>query len=143
MKDYRTVLQNDPGYQWLLNRLRRELELSKPEHDTMTTVRNYIISGLPLPRNISPNSPSQPCSVIYTVDWDPVAFLAEQEYGEPPSFAIFNAITLTGTCVAVQALTCLDYMNQVWPEIGHHTLGLIQTLVTSGHPNSTTCKWTS
>lgn len=63
------------------------------------------------------------------VSWDPVAFLREEEYIEKPEDAIERAITLTGSTVSAQALTCGGYLRQTWPSTRDQILDLIKSLV--------------
>jgi hypothetical protein len=61
--------------------------------------------------------------ITFEIEWDPLAFIKEQEYREEPGEAIERAITLTGYAKDAQALTCAQYLRQTWP-LARHTIGL-------------------
>jgi hypothetical protein len=50
--------------------------------------------------------------VTFGIEWDPLAFVKEQEYREKPDEAVEIAITLTGPAKDAQALTCAQYLCQ-------------------------------
>lgn len=138
---YSKFVRADSAYQWLIDRLHRELQLSRQEFDVMEEVRQQILSALPRARHqVSRKQPSQGCAVVYTVDWDPEAFLVEQNYQQPHASAILNAVTLTGSYTDVQALSCLNYMKQTWPQTGSATLSLVKQLLAGGKVSKATCK---
>jgi hypothetical protein len=66
--------------------------------------------------------------MTYTVEWDPLAFVQEQDYGETPGIAIQDAIVLIGANTRTQAMTCIEYLQQTWPSIGV-TIELIQNVL--------------
>lgn len=101
-----------PRYEWLLDRLHRELQLSRQDVDVMEEVRQKIFSILPARRQVSSKQPSQALTILNTIKWDVKAFLAEHDYQQPETSAITNAVTLTGSNVDVQALSCLNYIKQ-------------------------------
>ncbi|KAI1872535.1 hypothetical protein JX265_005415 [Neoarthrinium moseri] len=68
-------------------------------------------------------------TLTFTVDWDPVAFLAAQEYGGPIHEAVAKAITLTGDLRDAQALSCQEYLAQTWPSSGPLLMQLIENLI--------------
>jgi hypothetical protein len=67
----------------------------------------------------------------FLVHWDPLAFLIEQ-YGDTSANLISQCITLTGSSIDAQALTCGEYCHQVWPETGLDTLKCLQAAIS--HP---------
>lgn len=95
----------------------------------MGEIRNAILDALPSSPKISRRKPAETFNVSFMVSWDPVAFLREEEYTEKPEDAIERAITLTGSTVSAQALTCGGYLRQTWPSTGEHILDLIKSLV--------------
>lgn len=70
----------------------------------------------------------------YAIQWDPIAFLKDQEYKEDPAEALPIVITLTGSADNAQALTCSQYLQQKWPSYGLQVLELIQSVLRS-QPN--------
>ncbi|KAK4170730.1 hypothetical protein QBC36DRAFT_316440 [Triangularia setosa] len=132
MQYYTDTVSNDPGYDWLLSRLERELALSIPSD--MFQRRQRILSMIPYPRKMSRRVSSATCVVTFIAEWDPRAFLAEQEHvgerGLSVSFSRLITITTTGSSADGQALSCLDYMEQTWPKTGGCTVQLITKLLT-------------
>ncbi len=129
MEEYQKLISKDPGYEWLLDRLRRDILLSPPEQDVMNKIRMEILKSCCSTRRISRKESSQGYKVRFYIDWNPFAFLDEQEYDEPDAQAIANAITLTGSCKDAQALSCREYLTQTWPSTGPCIIQLIQKLL--------------
>jgi hypothetical protein len=67
--------------------------------------------------------------MIYTLDWDLLSFLEDQEYSESNAEALPLVITLTGSREAAQALTCAQYLHQTWPSSAGKMLQLLQALL--------------
>ena len=129
---YRDFIVGTPAYEWLLARLRRELFLTPSEPNTMGDIADAIrqeVFSLPSFRNLSRNKSPQVCKMIFEIEWDPLAFVKEQEYQEQPDEAVERAITLTGAAKDAQALTCAQYLHQTWPLAGEHTIQLVKDVV--------------
>jgi hypothetical protein len=139
-KDYEKLLFSDSGFEWLVSRLRRELLLSQPKHDTMGELNREILHGLPSANYISRSRQTQRTKAIYHISWDPLAFFSAQGYGDSYDLVICDVITLTGSHVDAQALSCREYLAQTWPQIGTQTLRLIQKLLATNHTNKVTCQ---
>ncbi|KAI1409805.1 hypothetical protein F5Y13DRAFT_203200 [Hypoxylon sp. FL1857] len=131
LEEYRNFILRDPGYTWLLNRLRVEMNLSRANSDTLHTVRETISAAIPRTNHISRKRSSESVRVTYIVDWDVAAFLQGQDYDMPNAEAIAHAITLTGSHTDAQALSCCEYMRQMWPSTGTKTLNLLQGMLKS------------
>lgn len=126
LEDYRKVLVDDPSYMWMLARLHRDLILSTVQYDILDQIRNEIQIEFPRTRNVSRKKAPEEVQVAFTVDWDILSFLNDQGYDIPHSEAIARCVTLTGTRTHAQALTCRQYMAQMWPLTGMQTLKVIQ-----------------
>ncbi|KAI3319843.1 hypothetical protein HD806DRAFT_538810 [Xylariaceae sp. AK1471] len=134
LEEYRKLIFEDPGYMWMLARLRREIILSTFEHEILHHIRETILWAIPQTNHVSRKKAPEEAQVTFTVDWDIIGFLCQQGYDMPHSEAVANSITLTGTRTHAQALTCRQYMAQMWPLTGSQTLKLIQeTLKTTEH----------
>ena len=129
---YRDLIFQVPAYEWLLTTLRREFRLTPAEPNIMEIIRREIIHSLPSSHKVSRKRPAEAYKVVFTLDWDPLAFIIEQEYEEEPDEAIEIAITLTGSTKDAQALTCTQYMCQTWQSTGQQTIQLIKDVVRSG-----------
>ncbi|KAJ3578823.1 hypothetical protein NPX13_g1746 [Xylaria arbuscula] len=126
LEDYKKVLVDDPSYMWMLARLHRDLILSTAQSSILDQITKEIQTKFPQTRTISRKRPPDEVHVTFTIDWDILGFLYQQDYDIPHFEAIQNCVTLTGTRIHAQALTCKQYMTQMWPFTGMQTLKLIQ-----------------
>ncbi|KAJ2979283.1 hypothetical protein NUW58_g7239 [Xylaria curta] len=131
LKEYKKLILEDPGYMWMLARLRQEHILTKVEHDIMYRIKDTIFRAIPRTKHVSRNKPPEAVQVTFAMKWDIMMYLRRQGYDKPYADAIANSITLTGSHTYAQALTCQQYMTQVWPLTGSHTLQLIQETLKS------------
>ena len=134
MAEYRKLIFDDPGYSWLLYRLKNEFMFSTPGKDVIGELRDKILDRIPRVKHFSKNNALHSCTVIYRVDWDPRFFL-EQEYGNQGAEIFAKAMTLTGCSRQAQALSCREYLAQTWPMTGPHTERLIQDLLRDTNGN--------
>lgn len=126
---YRSLIRGAPAYNWFLNNIRRECTLAPPVPNVIGEIRTTITNALPSSLKISRRKHAETFNVSFMVDWDSIGFLREEEYTEKPEDAIERAITLTGSAVSAQALTCGGYLRQTWPSTGEQILDLIKSLV--------------
>ena len=66
----------------------------------------------------------------FEVSWDPETFISKQythEGGDMPK--IEEVIAITGSAIEAQALTCGEYMRQVWPTSRMETLQALQAAI--------------
>jgi hypothetical protein len=120
-----TILIQSKAYQWLVGRIQRIL--TTREGATMEFIRKVILGRL----NVS-NPPSDGIySADYLISWRPLEFLREQNYQKGENQAIGEIITVTGSAIDAQAMTCAQYMNQTWPLSGNETLGALQAAIAS------------
>lgn len=131
LEEYRRLISSDPGYDWLLDCLRRETILERSVTDNMQAIRNRILQAVPRSRYVSRKASSRGCTVTYKLDWDPFAFLALQDYEDPDREAVAKVITLTGFGRDAQALSCQEYLAQTWPSSGPLLMLLIENLVSN------------
>jgi hypothetical protein len=143
---YLHLIYDTTAYKWLLRRLRQEFLLAPAEPNVMANISQSIIKFLRSVRSGNIVS-SKPSSYAYTMtfrlDWDPRAFIEEQEYEEEPDDAIGLAITLTGSTKDTQALSCAQYLCQTWPLIGEQTLQLVKKVVCSEYGKKHKCRVSS
>lgn len=135
---YQDLIFNAPAYEWLLATLRKEFLLTPA--NSMQAIRQKIIDILPSSHIVSRRKPAETYRMTFEVDWDPLAFVKEQEYREEPDEAIERAITLIGSARDAQALTCAQYLCQTWPSAGEHTIRLVKDVVRSGPGHRHTCR---
>ncbi|KAF2187664.1 hypothetical protein K469DRAFT_104019 [Zopfia rhizophila CBS 207.26] len=136
---YRDFIVRNPAYTWLLARLERELLLAPAEPNHMQAISDTILNGLSHGafQNLSYEKGPHLCDMTFIVDWNPLAFLQEQEYDEKPEVAFERAITLTGTGSDAQALTTAQYLSQTWPLVGDEMLSPLKRVVRCGSGSTT------
>ncbi|KAL9087250.1 MAG: hypothetical protein Q9165_006744 [Trypethelium subeluteriae] len=130
--DFRAVLLSDPiVYQWLLKNLRKEIRMVPADPDLVGNLRDRILNFISAPSTSNNGSTlSASLEVLeFCLDWDPFTFIREQNYPGPPHKAIGTAITLTGSADDAQALTCEQYMQQMWPSSGQYVLSLVKDII--------------
>ncbi|KAI1390202.1 uncharacterized protein F4822DRAFT_428544 [Hypoxylon trugodes] len=129
LEEYRRLINNDPGYNWLLERMRRETALSRAKPYALNNIREAIMIAIPQGSRVSRKVSPESTKATYFVDWDILVFLNDQEYDMPNAEAVANAITLTGSYTDAQALSCRQYMTQIWPSTAPQTLQLLQEML--------------
>lgn len=78
--------------------------------------------------------------MTFRMEWDPLAFIKEQEYSEELDETMETAITLTGSARDAQALTCAQYLRQTWPSAAEHIIRLIKDVVRNRPGHRQECK---
>lgn len=129
IETYRSLFRKAPGYNWLLENIRRECILAPAEPNVIGEIRHTILKSLPSSSRISRRKPTEIFDMSFMADWDPNIFLRDEEYTEEPGYAIERTITLTCSSSTAQALTCGDYLRQTWPSTGEQTLKLLKSMV--------------
>jgi hypothetical protein len=138
---YQDFIVKSPAYKWLLATLQKEFLLLPANPDVMEGIRSKIMSFLPRCSFISKKKPAETHQITFKIEWNPLAFVHEQEYTEEPEDVIETAITLTGCDKDAQALTCVEYMCQTWPTTGKYVIQLLKDVVCSGSEDRCTCKF--
>lgn len=72
----------------------------------------------------------------FKIPWAPQAFL-KQQYPDEHNLQLGYIITIVGSGVDAQALTCAGYLSQVWPATSLDTLRALQEAVTNGRESLT------
>lgn len=123
---HRAIIQSS-AYRWLVETLRRERDLMVPGNsDAKASTRDQIIDALGRSKRVSRKDRQEVQAVFYS-NWDPFTFWNDQQYESPLRDILARAVTLTGYRNSVEAVTCLQYMHQTWPETGPALLGLLQS----------------
>ncbi|TPR11848.1 Fungal specific transcription factor domain family protein [Aspergillus niger] len=123
---YRKLITGSPVYEWLLGSLRRKLQLHPAEPNVQDAIRDRILKTLPSSRRVSRYDQPTVYQVVYLLKWDPVSFIAEQEYDISKEGFLGKIITITGTSQDAQAMTCLQYLHQTWHSYGANILQLVE-----------------
>jgi hypothetical protein len=117
----RTFLIKCEAYKWLLASAESCALLTLRKGSTMDNISQAIDAAQgDLSSRHSFNAPLAPPSstIRFDLDWDLPSFLKEQNYDPSLENAFERAITITGSDVTAQALSCIDYMRQTWPYSG-------------------------
>lgn len=129
LQRYRECFLETPAYDWLLGHIQRHCLLEPSILDIMADISSAILQGLPSQLCFSRRKPVPSYIMTYTLDWDLVSFLEDQEYSKDNAEALPLVITLTGSREAAQALTCSQYLHQTWPSSAGKMLQLLQDLL--------------
>lgn len=129
---YRELIVESRVYKWLLGSLRRELDLQPAEPDARGAIRNRILDSLPSSRRVSRYDQPRIYQVKFTLNWDLMAFVKEQEYDTNKEGFLGRIITITGTRQDAQAMTCLQYLHQTWQSFGDNILRLVEATLLDG-----------
>ncbi|KAH7163454.1 hypothetical protein B0J13DRAFT_37350 [Dactylonectria estremocensis] len=130
LEEYKRMICSAPSYVWVVGQLRRGFLLSGPiTTNAMDDIREGVLEAVPRIHHVSRSAESQTVEVLYTVEWDALAFFRGQEYEDPPDEVINHAVTLTGSTTDAQACSCQQFMDQTWPCTGLQTLKLIRHML--------------
>lgn len=133
---YRELVSRTSAYSWLLAIMRRELALVTQKENILDSIRNEINRSFPPVPKISARRQPDAVTSLFRVNWNPAAFIVEQEYSGDKIMAMEEAITLTGSLIDAQALPCIQYLRQTWPLSGEYTFRLLQKLMDSEYGES-------
>ncbi|CAI7622322.1 unnamed protein product [Penicillium manginii] len=132
---YRNVVAKSIAFQWLLCRLHRETSLATLEASSARAISTHIRQTLYARREnrvISSQRGPPKCSVLFQSDWDPLAFVSNQEYKEEPDEAIEGAVVIVQAMnEGAEAMPCSEYVSRTWPLFGEHFMGLVKHTVRS------------
>ncbi|KAL2869911.1 5'-methylthioadenosine/S-adenosylhomocysteine nucleosidase [Aspergillus lucknowensis] len=125
---YSGLLERFPAYRWLVGCARRILSLGTVGENVMQHIAirfpfQYPSSNVDL--LLSPTLDR----ADFVLDWNLQSFLREQGYAGDPVNIFDHVITLTGWLDNVQALTCVQYMRQTWPESSDCVISLLHKLL--------------
>ncbi|KAL2857601.1 hypothetical protein BJX68DRAFT_253082 [Aspergillus pseudodeflectus] len=125
---YSELLERFPAYRWLVGCARRILTLGTLGDNVMEDIARAFSLQSPLSTLGWALSPTL-YDVDFVLDWDPRSFLRVQEYAGDPVNIFDHVITLTGSLDNAQALTCVQYMRQTWPESSDYVISLLHKLL--------------
>ncbi len=103
--------------------------MAPAELNYMEAIRREIIKSLPSSHKVSRKKSAETYKMTFVIEWDPLAFIKEQDYKDKPDNTIKIAITLTESTKDTQALTYAQYLYQTWPSAGEYTIRLIKHMI--------------
>lgn len=123
------------GYKWLITAIKRSIHIGiyysqAQDHRNALLENLESIPAAPHLIRISPMRSPALYTTYYELPWDLMRFLLEQEYdsGVCPD-KISRVITITGGAEFAQALSCKDYMEQMWPLTGVDIVSLLEDMI--------------
>jgi hypothetical protein len=137
LEKYRHILIESSPYRWLVSSIHRESAMAVAGPNLASAIRGQIVQKLGRLRTISLKAPPELSRVAFKVPLDLPAIFEEQQYDVSAAEALPKVITLTGHGDNVQAVTCLDYMTQIWPQTGPAIIYLCQQLLDDRTEDST------
>ncbi|KAH6712444.1 hypothetical protein BKA61DRAFT_736846 [Leptodontidium sp. MPI-SDFR-AT-0119] len=132
--DARKFLIDSDAYQWLIARLQSELVLTSRKGTTIEDIRCDIFKGLENQHN--KQNYRSTYEADFEMQWSPKDFVEEQ-FPQNRNQPLGAVIVLCGSEINAQALTCSEYMLQVWPKTGLGVLRAFETCLADSQLNST------
>jgi len=111
------------AYKWLVPKLKCCILLTEFEGTRMMEIGNEISRDLKF-ANKDHGYNTEVCKGSFKILCDLPAFI-KNEFPNETALQLGSIITITGSSVDAQALTCAEYMRQVWPT-GYETLNALQ-----------------
>ncbi|KAL2201754.1 hypothetical protein CC79DRAFT_1402082 [Sarocladium strictum] len=140
LDDYQEILKSSTALAWLRSHILQQSFLSGAEPSSSNNIRQTIRKTLRTPSLPNAQSSAQPIKVsrklnpqVYTatfhLDWNPIQFTQQELSQTNPGATFAQVITISGTDNILQALSCEEYVAQVWPQSGPSLLQLLQDLI--------------
>jgi hypothetical protein len=125
-----TFLTNSNAYEWLLARMKAEILLTKIDGTLVDSIKKEILKGLAsISKRFGYHQGAS--QARFEISW-PLMRYIEEKYLDKHDLQLGSLITIVGSGGEVQALTCSQYMNQVWPVTGLETLLALQGALDKG-----------
>jgi hypothetical protein len=123
-------LTDSHSYQWLLSRIGTEVLLTKIAGTPADTIKKRILNGL-ASASVRSKYGQTAHKARFELSWDLGGFL-QAKYPDEHEAQLESLITVVGSGDDVQAMTCAQYMDQVWPMTGMETLLALQGALDKG-----------
>jgi hypothetical protein len=131
-------LTDSHSYQWLLSRIRTEMLLTKIAGTPADTIKKRILNGL-ASASVKSKYGQAAHKARFELSWDLRGFL-QAKYPDEHKAQLESLITVVGFGDNVQAMTCAQYMDQVWPVPGMETLLALQGALENGEGQAFKCE---
>lgn len=138
---YRNLLSSSAAYEWLLGTIQREIQLNPTAPNAQGSIRDEILKSIPIPRVVSRYDAPQICQTTFTLNWDPLGFIIEQEYEKSVEGFLGKIITITGSSCDAQAMTSLQYLQQTWHSYATELLQLVEATIIGEPGSEYACKY--
>ncbi|ETS77176.1 hypothetical protein PFICI_11050 [Pestalotiopsis fici W106-1] len=134
--EFSKLVTESRAYQWLLEKLRNELELGIPTESSTPRLSELVFRALNEGQKSSRESTPRRIDAVFDAEWSPHSFFKEQEYGVPPDEAVVKALILVGTITQAEGMACGDYLLRQWPESAPSFIRLVKSVVRSAEGTS-------
>ena len=119
--------------------MKSALALTETKGTLMEQVGDEIMRGLGEVKG-GQGYDAQVCKGSFEIiTWDLPGFI-NHEYSREENLQLGSIITITGSGGNAQALTCAEYIRQVWPTTGSETLKVLQEAINKGIGKTHKCK---
>jgi hypothetical protein len=132
-------LTDSHSYQWLLGRIRTEMLITKIAGTPADTIKKRIINGL-ASASVKSKYGQAAHTARFEISWDLRGFL-QAKYPDEHEAQLESLIAVVGSGDNVQAITCAQYMDQVWPVTGMETLLALQGALEKGEGQAFKGEW--
>jgi hypothetical protein len=132
-------LTESHAYKWLIGKMKCGILLTEFNGTPIEHISNEITRGLKAVNRVHGYTTGV-CKGIFEIFWDLPAFI-DHEFPDETALQLGSIITITGQDIDAQALTCAEYMRQVWPTTGSETLKALQMAMDEGIGKPHKCKF--
>lgn len=125
----RTFLADSQACKWLLGKVNANLFLTEMHDTPADHIYHEIIEALHSTKH-QRGYYQGVCQASFLMSWNIHAFIEEQ-YPKERDVHLGSIVTITGSGIDAQAMTCSAYMRQVWPTTGLETLQALQEAISN------------
>lgn len=121
------ILRQNGAFVWLIEKFKVAL--------------NTTCFGINLVDSLIVLSPTVSQTLSIQLEWSIQDFLDEQYCDLEDNVRLGDIITLSGLIDEAQAMTCNEYMQQIWPSTGSVTLRGLETAISERDSHMSTCTY--
>lgn len=124
---------------WFVSSIRREIGLEVAgKRDARRLIRSGVLARLRAVPGEDGLGLLKTYDTTFNVNCDLVSFFERKQYDGPPEEMLSRVITLSGNGNAVQAMTTLEYIQQVWPRHGLQLISSLEQMLSSNQAKGKT-----
>ena len=138
MRPYAKIVFASPEYQWMLHRIRREMDYIVSGADWMAAISKTILDLQPDKRDTIRRQRPESLHIVFSIDWpeqnldESIRKLKTRDFEENEIVSVDtlqHALVLIGTSNNALATTCGEYLSMIWPVRGMQLLEIIQKAI--------------
>lgn len=135
-----TFVTKSNAFRWLLGKVQTAVTLTRREETVMDEMTELILANPISPRaKIRRLFPQTQYILGFISEWSPLDFLKEQYCDNGEDITLGKVITLNGSAVDAQAVTCSQYMHQMWPSTGDETMRGLEAAISREQSHTSKC----